>query len=77
MNKEIEDFSRKLVLEKLEQVTDAQFIVFKRFYSSKNMEATKEQVAKNMNYEKIDWALTQLDNTITKNKSNNGTQFKY
>lgn len=74
MNKEIEDYSRKLVLEKLEQITTPQFIVFKRMYSSRNMDATKEQVAKNMNYEKINHALTQLDNTITKNKSNNGTQ---
>lgn len=68
MNKEVEDYSRKLVLEKLGQITTPQFIIFKRMYSSRDMDASKEQVAKNMNYEKIDWALTQLDNTIKNNQ---------
>jgi len=70
MNTEVEDYARKLVLEKLQLVTNPQFIIFKRMYSNKNMDASKEDVAKSMNYAKIDHALFQLDNTIKKNKGN-------
>lgn len=73
MNKEIEQFTRGLVLEKLTLVTDEQFMVFKRMYSHKDLEAIRETVSNKMDINKTEHALLQLDNQILKNK-NNGTQ---
>lgn len=72
MNKEIEQFTRGLVLEKLTLVTDEQFMVFKRMYSHKDLEAIRETVSNKMDINKTEHALLQLDNQILKNK-NNGT----
>jgi len=70
MNKEVEKFTRDLVLEKLLQITDAQFMVFKRMYSHNHLEADRKTVANDMNISKTEHALYQLDNIITKNKNN-------
>jgi len=70
MNAEVEKYTRDLVYEKLLQVTDEQFMVFKRMYSHKDLEADRANVAGKMDIAKTEHALFQLDNTITKNKNN-------
>lgn len=67
MNTEIEKYTRDLIYEKLLQITDAQFLFFKRMYSHKDLEADKRTVANNMDINKTEHALFQLDNQINKN----------
>lgn len=76
MHIEIERYTRGLISEKLSEISDEQFMIFKRMYAHLNLTADRETVALNMDINKTDHALVQLDNQINKNK-NNGTQFKH
>jgi len=66
MNKTLEEFTRKELKKLLLQCTEPQQHIFKRMYSHKNLELPIEEVVDNMESDKLDWALTQVENTITK-----------
>lgn len=52
----------------LEQCTEGQQIMFKRMYSYKNLECPINEVVDNMIPDKIDWAISQCERTVEKNK---------
>lgn len=50
----------------LSQCTEGQQMMFKRMYSPKNLELPINEAVDNMNPDKIDWAISQCENTLKK-----------
>ena len=68
INSEIETHIRKMLKEGLVLCNDEQQLMFKRMYSHKNLELPINEVVDNMESEKLDWAVTQVQNSISKGK---------
>ena len=69
MNKQIEDFARKTLIKDLKNVSDGQFILFKRMYSFDDLTRNIEETVKNMPCDKLDWAMQQVERTLFKNQA--------
>ncbi len=66
MNKTLEAFARNELKAGLSQCTDGQQTKFKRMYSQRNMQKTIQEVVEDMPSEKLDWAMSQVENTLAK-----------
>ena len=53
----------------LSECTDEQKLMFKRMYCSKNLELSVDDAVDQMDNDKIDWAMTQVERTIKFNKT--------
>lgn len=67
MNKELEIFARAALLESLDKCTEAQQLIFKKMYSHKDLDKELAQVVADMDGDKLDWAMTQVQRTVGKN----------
>jgi hypothetical protein len=67
LNKKLSNYARNELLKGLSQCTEAQQHLFKRTYAGGKLELSIEKVVENMDDEKLDWAMVQIDNTINKN----------
>ena len=67
MNKIIRKEANSILKSMLEKCTEQQIHIFKRMYSPKDLELNINEVVENMPDDKIDWAMTQVQNTIEKN----------
>jgi len=68
MNNQLQDFARKYILDGLNQLTEANHLIFKRMYSHKNLEASIEEVVANMSEDRLDWAMQQVQRSLSDNK---------
>lgn len=66
MNKSISDFTRQQIKEGLKQLPDNWQMMFKRMYSHNNLDCDIVTVVDNMLDEKLDWALSQVENSLKK-----------
>lgn len=66
MNTELEKAHRDLLEKKIILLTDKQFILFKRIYYHKNLEASFTEVVNKMKVEDINSALNIIDRTLNK-----------
>ncbi len=66
MNKSLRIYARKELKESLNRCTSAQQTLFKRMYAHGNLNASIEDVIDNMEAEKLDRAMTQVQNTLNK-----------
>lgn len=66
MNKELQLFARAKIIDGLSQLPEAHQMIFKRMYSNNNLEADIETVVAKMPDDKLDWAMTQIQNTLKK-----------
>lgn len=66
MNKSISDFTRQQIKEGLKQLPDNWQMMFKRMYSHNNLDCDIVTVVNNMPDEKLDWALSQVENSLKK-----------
>ncbi len=66
MNKSISDFTRQQIKEGLKQLPDNWQMMFKRMYSHNNLDCDIVTVVDNMPDEKLDWALSQVENSLKK-----------
>lgn len=66
MNSTIEKFTREAIKCALNKCSEPEILIFKRMYSHKNLSLTIDQVVNNMPIEKLDWALTQCEETLNK-----------
>jgi hypothetical protein len=64
MNSKLEKFARASLIEDLAMCTDKQESMFRRMYSKGNLELPLEEVVANLSTEKLDWAMTQVRNTL-------------
>ncbi len=63
MNIELEQFARKTLKEALIKLPDAHQRMFKRMYSHKDLEKDINQVVDDMEADKLDRAMQQVQNT--------------
>lgn len=66
MNKTIEKFARERIKQGLALLPPEWQMTFKRMYSHNNLDAPIEEVVETMPTDKLDWALTQIENSIVK-----------
>ena len=69
-NQTLINTARKILLHRLSECTQAQQIKFKLMYSHKNLDISLEELVLVIDESKLDWCITQCENTI--NKNNNG-----
>ena len=70
MNKTIREFSLNKIKEGLGKLTDSHRLRFKRMYSSDDLNKDINKVIDNMPDDKLDWALTQVENSVEKDINN-------
>lgn len=66
MNKSVELFIKEEIKSKIAKLPEGWQMRFKRMYSHKDLEADINDVIDNMPTDKLEWALTQVENSITK-----------
>lgn len=66
MNKNIEQFARTQIKEGLRKLPTSHHVTFQRMYAHLHPEYTMEEVVDNMPAERLDWALTQVENSLRK-----------
>lgn len=66
MNKTVEDFMRNQIKNGLKQLPDSWKELFKRMYSHKDLSKDINKVVDDMPIEKLDWALSQVENSMKK-----------
>lgn len=64
MNKQLQDYARDTLKAGLLQTTEMQQLLFKKMYSHKNLNMPIEDVVDNLEAEKLDWAMQQVQRTI-------------
>ena len=70
MNKELQRFARNELKAGLAVLPLTHHAIFKRMYSKNNLDADIGDVVDSMDEDKLDWAMTQVQNSI------DGTQTK-
>lgn len=68
MNKKLEAFARETLIKDLRNVTNEQFILFKRMYSFDDLTRNIEETVNNMPCDKLGWAMEQVERTLIKNQ---------
>ncbi len=66
-NKTLITAARKILKKLLIECTAEQHLMFKRMYCPKNTNLTINDTIDQMEVDKIDWAITQVEKTIAKN----------
>lgn len=66
MNSTLNALGRNYLKELLSKLPEANHLLFKRMYSHKNLELPINEVVDNMPDDKVDWAVTQCENTLKK-----------
>lgn len=67
-NETIIKLSKDKLKELLSECSDNQQLTFKRMYCHKNLELSINDAVDQMEDEKIDWAMTQVEKTVEKNR---------
>lgn len=68
MNKKLAEIARCEIKKGLEQLSDVAQTIFKRMYSKEGLEVDINIVVDNMPEDKLDWALTQVENSLKKKR---------
>lgn len=69
MNETLKSTAKEMLKELLAECTDGQQLMFKRMYCHRNLELPINEVVDQMPDDKIDWAMTQVERTVEKNKT--------
>ena len=68
MNDSIKKFAKDRLKELLKSCTEGQQLMFKRMYCHQNLKSSIDEAVEQMQDDKIDHALTQVERTVSKNK---------
>lgn len=66
MNEELSTFARKYLKKNLSKLPEGYVNVFKLMYSESNPELSVEKVVDKMPEKKLDWAMSQVKNSLDK-----------
>ncbi len=66
MNETVITFTRNKIKEGLGKLSEEHKLRFNRMYSFKNLDKDVNEVVDEMSEEKLDWALTQVQNSLRK-----------
>ena len=69
MNETLKNTAKEMLKELLAECTKPQQMMFKRMYCHKNLELPINDAVDQMADDKIDWAMTQVERTVEKNKT--------
>jgi hypothetical protein len=64
MNKQLQTFARDTLKHGLSQLPESNQLIFKRMYSHNNLELSIEDVVDAMPVDTLDWAMTQVQNSL-------------
>lgn len=67
MNKTFKKLCTEALKTALKQLPENQFSVFKKMYSPRNPNMTVDECVDQMPDDRLDWAMTQVENSIAKN----------
>lgn len=67
MNKTFKKLCTQALKTSLKELPDNQFAVFKKMYSPRNQDLTVDECVDQMPDDRLDWAMTQVENSIAKN----------
>jgi hypothetical protein len=68
MNETLKNTAKEILKELLAQCTEPQQLMFKRMYCHKNLDLPINEAVDQIAEDKIDWAITQCESTVLKNK---------
>jgi hypothetical protein len=68
-NKTLIEFAQNQILSGLQQLPNEWIHRFKQMYSHRNLEKSIEKIVRDMPNEKLDWALSQVERSVEKLKS--------
>lgn len=68
MNEELQNYARKRLIFGLKKLNEEQQHLFKRMYSPYKLDKPIEIVVKDMDPNRLDWAMQQVARTIVKKK---------
>ena len=66
MNPTVAQFTRRKIIEGIRQLPESWQFKFKQMYSHQDLDAPIETVVEKMAPERLDWALTQVENSLRK-----------
>lgn len=66
MNEQLQKYAQDTLRDGLSKCTSAEQLIFKRMYSPNSLELSINEVIDNMEPEKLDWAMQQIQNTLDK-----------
>lgn len=66
MNEALQNFARQELKDGLAKLPESNHMLFKRMYSHKNLDASINDVVDKMDASKLDWAMTQVSNSLKK-----------
>ena len=66
MNNQLQGYARTSLKEGLSKCTEGQQMMFKRMYANGNLSAGINDVVDNMPDDKLDWAMQQVERTLSK-----------
>jgi hypothetical protein len=68
MNAQLQTFARQTLKDGLAQLPEGWQMIFKRMYAHTHLEWPIDKVVDNMDDDKLDWAMRQVENSLAKIK---------
>ena len=68
MNNQLQEFAREQLKDGLAKLPESNQLLFKRMYSHKDLDKPIDDVVDSMDYDKLDWAMQQVQRSIDKEK---------
>jgi len=68
MNNQLQEFARRELKDGLAKLPESNQLRFKRMYSHKDLDKPIDDVVDSMDYDKLDWAMQQVQRSIDKEK---------
>ena len=68
MNNQLQEFARRELKDGLAKLPESNQLLFKRMYSHKDLDKPIDDVVDSMDYDKLDWAMQQVQRSIDKEK---------
>lgn len=66
MNNELQKYARKTLKDNLQKCTEDEQLMFKRMYAGEDLEKDINVVVDDMESEKLDWAMQQVQRSLDK-----------
>lgn len=69
MNEQLQEFARSTLKTGLTNLPEINQLIFKKMYSHNNLEISINDLVDQMPVDRLDWAIQQVSNTLTKGEN--------
>ena len=76
MNDQLQTYARNNLKEGLAQCSDGEQLLFKRMYSHNNLDMPINKVVDNMDSDRLDWAMDQVQRTLNRKEKTHDQKTK-